>query len=87
MVEDLYTVFYFLLRRRLDEAFQKDESSDLPYEFLHLMMDLSYEGHLKDALAIASETWPSGRPDFEIFKSDFQKALHLSSYWPKVRQQ
>src|SRR4051812_44671258 len=38
----------------------------------------------KEALALASKTWPSRKPGLEQFKKDFKKTLSSSLYWPKL---
>lgn len=62
-------------------AFEQNESSGLPYEFLELMMSLSYTGHLNEALGMADEVWPQRKPGLDKFKLDFKEALRSSDYW------
>jgi hypothetical protein len=69
------------LKRKLSAAFSKEESPELPYEFLNTMMNLSYSGHFKLALSLADETWPAEKPGLEKFKNEFSQALHDSLYW------
>lgn len=72
---------------KIIRAFKTPNGPDLPFEFLKLMMDLSYTGHLKLALKIADETWPPKREGLEKFKTDFQKSLYDSTYWPSFNSQ
>ena len=70
-----------LLKRKITTAFKKEESPDLPYEFLNTMMDFSYSGHFDLALKIADEAWPTKKPGLAKFKEEFAQALRSSAYW------
>jgi hypothetical protein len=67
-------------------AFQQQDSPDLPYDLLKIMMDLSYSGHLNAAFMIADQTWPDQKSGLEKFKVDFKQALDESPYWPKLNR-
>ncbi|MBI4042483.1 MAG: hypothetical protein HY391_03295 [Deltaproteobacteria bacterium] len=69
------------IKERIRAAFEKEDSPDLPYDFLNLMMDLSYTGHFELALKMADEIWPKTKPDLSKFKEDFTKALQETPYW------
>lgn len=70
-----------IFKNKIRAAFKDEGSPDLPYEFLNLMMDLSYSGHFKLAMKMASEMWPEKKPGLSKFKEDFAQALHDSPYW------
>ncbi len=61
--------------------FSKNESPDLPYNFLETMMNLSYSGHYQQALKFASDAWPKDKSGLEKFKDEFSQALKESLYW------
>lgn len=69
------------LKKKIRTAFKKEDSPELPYDFLSAMMDLSYSGHFELAMKIASEEWPSEKPGLLKFKEKFTQALHDSLYW------
>lgn len=70
-----------IARKKIRVAFKKEKTPDLPYEFLNLMMELSYSGHSKLALKIATEEWPTEREGLSDFKEKFLQALKESRYW------
>jgi tRNA A37 threonylcarbamoyltransferase TsaD len=72
------------LKKSIVLSFEKNESPDLPYEFLKAMMELSYSGNFNLALNLVDETWPSEKQGLEKFKDEFSKALHESPYWKKL---
>ncbi len=69
------------LKQNLKRSFKGEESPELPYAFLKVLMELSYSGHLKLALQVADETWPIEKPGLAKFKSEFSQALQKSQYW------
>ena len=69
------------IKIKIISAFKKEKSPELPYDFLSSMMDLSYSGQFDLAMKIASETWPSDKPGFLVFKNKFTQALQDSLYW------
>jgi len=69
------------IKNKIKTAFKTENSSDLPYDFLSSMMDLSYSGHLDLAMKIATEVWPLKKPGLAQFKKDFAEALNDSFYW------
>jgi hypothetical protein len=72
------------LKKSIVLSFEKNESPDLPYEFLKAMMVLSYSGNFNLALKLADETWPAEKQGLEKFKDEFSRALHESPYWKKL---
>jgi hypothetical protein len=74
-----------ILARKCAEitAALEPEAPELPYKFLQLMMNLSYSGHIKDALSLAEKCWPQKKPGLLTFKTKFLDALNKSRYWPK----
>lgn len=70
-----------LVKKTVSEAFKNEKTPNLPFEFLNVMMDLSYSGNSKMALLLAEELWPSDRPGLEKFKAEFSQALRESLYW------
>lgn len=73
------------IKKRVVKAFKNNDTPELPYDFLEVMMDLSYSGHFKLAMKLVDNLWPSNRPEIEQFKSSFSEALHRSQYfqWEK----
>lgn len=72
-----------VMRQKIRIAFRMEKGPDLPYEFLKLMMDLSYSGHSEMALKIASDEWPKDKEGLSNFKEKFVQALQDSPYWKK----
>lgn len=72
------------MKKRIVLNFKKNQTSELPHEFLKTMMDLSYSGHFQFALKLAGEVWPNERPGLEKFKSEFSQALRESLYWQEL---
>lgn len=70
-----------ILKNKIRSDFGKDNSPDLPFDFLKLLMDFSYTGHFEFALKFADEVWPKEKPGLEKFKKDFSNALRESKYW------
>lgn len=69
------------IKKKIRAAFEEHRNDDLPFVLLDTMMDLSYSGHMAQALKVASETWPSARQDYPSFKQRFVQALRKSLYW------
>jgi len=70
-----------VIKNKIKAAFEREESPDLPYEFLNSMMELSYAGHFELALKMVDEVWPEKKPGLSKFKEDFTQALQESLYW------
>jgi hypothetical protein len=62
-----------------------EHSPSLPYDFLKLMMDLSYAGKKDLAMDISNEVWPSKKPGLTKFKKEFTQALNNSEYWRQIK--
>ena len=69
------------LKKTVSKSFKTEATPNLPYDFLKMMMDMSYSGNLKIALELADELWPVKKPGLTKFKNEFSQALRESSYW------
>ncbi|MCM0605409.1 MAG: hypothetical protein KA715_04915 [Xanthomonadaceae bacterium] len=64
-------------------SIKTNDTPDMQYVFLRMMMELSYTWHFDLVMKIADESWPNEKPGLVEFKNEFSEALKKSPYWKK----
>jgi hypothetical protein len=74
-----------LAQARADENWGSPE--EIPQDLLlpHVLLDLIYGGHAKEAWPFLQQAWPAGRRGREKYIAEFRKQLARSPYWKEVQ--